>query len=230
MSELTKLKIVEALKLLKEKKISSYELTKAHIEQMEKHQNLNAFITSLGEDALETAKVSDANIANGSMRKLEGIPLAVKDLFCTKGILTTAGSRMLHNFVPSYESTVSHNIRKDGSIMLGKTNMDEFAMGSANITSYFGNVINPWKGSNGEDLVPGGSSGGSAAAVSGFMSMAALGSDTGGSVRQPAAFTGIVGVKPTYGRCSQIWYGSFCFIIRSSWSIYKICRRFCINA
>jgi aspartyl-tRNA(Asn)/glutamyl-tRNA(Gln) amidotransferase subunit A len=209
MTDLVKLKISEALELLKSKEISSTDLVKAHIEQMEKCKDLNAYVTDTTISALKLAKESDQNIASGNMRKLEGIPVGVKDLFCTRDVKTTAGSKMLSNFVPAYESTVSSNIAANGTIMLGKTNMDEFAMGSANITSYFGDVISPWKGGEGENLVPGGSSGGSSAAVSGFMAMAALGSDTGGSVRQPAAFTGTVGVKPTYGRCSR--YGMVAF-------------------
>ena len=208
--ELIKLKITEALALLKEKKISSQELVEAHIKQIEKHnKRLNAYIYETHDTARILAKEADARIANGTGGALEGIPIALKDLYCTKGVRTTAGSRMLENFVPTYESTVSLNIANHGAISLGKTNMDEFAMGSANITSYFGNVISPWQGQNGEDLVPGGSSGGSSAVVSSFMAMAALGSDTGGSVRQPAAFTGIVGIKPTYGRCSR--YGMVAF-------------------
>ena len=136
---------------------------------------------------------------------MEGIPIGMKDLFCTNGVTTTAGSKILHNFVPYYESTVSKNLWNDGAIMLGKTNMDEFAMGSANTTSYFGNVVNPLKSrqSNSEDLVPGGSSGGSASAVAANLCLAATGSDTGGSIRQPASFCGLVGLKPTYGRCSR---------------------------
>jgi len=204
MSELTKLTISKALKALKEKEFSCLELAKAHIEQMEKYKKLNAYITETCDIALSQAKIADQNYSKNQERKLEGIPVAVKDLFCTKGVLTTSGSKMLSNFVPTYESTVSENIKNQGTIMLGKTNMDEFAMGSSNLSSYFGHVINPWKASDSsENLVPGGSSGGSSAAVSGFLAMAALGSDTGGSVRQPASYTGIVGMKPTYGRCSR---------------------------
>lgn len=209
MTDLVKLKITEALELLKKKEITASELTEAHIAQMEKHKNLNAFITETPEIAKSQAKISDANYAENKARKLEGIPIAIKDLFCTKDIRTTAGSKMLQDFVPTYESTVSENIASNGSIMLGKVNMDEFAMGSANITSYFGDVLSPWKNEVGEHVVPGGSSGGSSAAVSGFLAMAATGSDTGGSVRQPAAFTGTVGIKPTYGRCSR--YGMIAF-------------------
>jgi aspartyl-tRNA(Asn)/glutamyl-tRNA(Gln) amidotransferase subunit A len=156
------------------------------------------------ERALAMAKASDARIAKGEAHPLEGIPIAVKDLFATEGTRTTACSHILDNFVPAYESTVTAQLWRDGAVMLGKTNNDEFAMGSSNETSYFGNVISPWrrKGSN-TPLVPGGSSGGSAAAVAAHLCLGATGTDTGGSIRQPAAFTGTVGIKPTYGRCSR---------------------------
>ncbi len=211
MKELHKLGICDALEGLKKKEFSCSELTEAHINQCVAHKNLNVFITETIEDARKIAKKADEIYLKASeARKLEGIPLSIKDLYCTKNIRTTSGSRMLENFVPNYESTVSAKVLTEGAISLGKTNMDEFAMGSANITSYFGKVINPWKAINSENsLVPGGSSGGSAASVGAYMSMASLGSDTGGSVRQPAAFTGIVGVKPTYGRCSR--YGMIAF-------------------
>ncbi len=204
MKELIKLSIVDALGGLKNKEFTSSELIKTHIRQVERVNFLNSYITETFEIARKKAKLSDQNYANNSARKLEGIPVGVKDLFCTNGIKTTAASKMLGNFVPTYESTVSQKIADCGSIMIGKTNMDEFAMGSSTTTSYFGKTINPWKkrGSD-KDLVPGGSSGGSASAVSSFSAMAALGSDTGGSVRQPAAFTGTFGIKPTYGRCSR---------------------------
>lgn len=212
MSELNKLSILEALKDLRTKKFSATELMQAHINQAKKYSHLNAYISFCEESSLQQAKLADENIARKEMRKFEGIPIGVKDLFCTKGVKTTAASKMLHNFVPTYNSTVSDKIlNQHGGIMTGKLNMDEFAMGGANITSYFGNVINPWKDKNdpNKQLVPGGSSGGSSAAVASFMAMGALGSDTGGSVRQPAAFTGIVGMKPTYGRCSR--YGMIAF-------------------
>lgn len=209
MSELIKLTIAKALSGLSAKKFSSLELVEAHLNQMEKYKSLNAYVLDTPEIALQLAKESDNRIAKGEMRKLDGIPVGIKDLFCTKDVRSTSCSKILYNFVPTYESTVSANIASHGTIMLGKTNMDECAMGSSNMTSYFGNVISPWKGPNGEDLTPGGSSGGSSAAVSAYMAMAALGSDTGGSVRQPAAFTGLVGVKPTYGRCSR--YGMIAF-------------------
>ena len=204
MSELIKLSIAEALDGLKAKKYKATEIVDAHINQAESQKSLNIYITKTFDIARAKAKQSDVNYANGNARKLEGIPIAVKDLFCTKGVKTTAGSKMLENFVPPYESTVSNNISDQGTIMIGKATMDEFAMGSSNTTSYFGNVISPWKAKdNDQDLVPGGSSGGSAAAVSSFTAMAALGSDTGGSIRQPASFTGTFGIKPTYGRCSR---------------------------
>jgi aspartyl-tRNA(Asn)/glutamyl-tRNA(Gln) amidotransferase subunit A len=204
MKELTKLSISKALNCLKNRDFSSDELVLAHVNNMEKHKDLNAYITETVDHARSEAKIADKHYMLKNNRKLEGIPIAVKDLFCTKGVRTSAASKMLENFIPTYESTISQNIKNHGTIMLGKTNMDEFAMGSSNLTSYFGGVISPWKAKNDEsDLVPGGSSGGSAAAVSSFSAMAALGSDTGGSVRQPASFTGLVGVKPTYGRCSR---------------------------
>lgn len=205
MSELNKLTITQAREGLKRKEFSSVELTKSYISAMEKHKNLNAYITETAELAYAQAKESDEAFAGKDrVGLLEGIPLGVKDLFCTKGTLTTAASKMLHNFVPPYESTVTKHLFDNGAVMLGKTNLDEFAMGSANVTSHFGNVINPWKRrSDNKNLVPGGSSGGSAAALAAFLCAGALGTDTGGSIRQPCAFTGTVGIKPTYGRCSR---------------------------
>lgn len=203
--DLTTLTIAEAVTALKNKEFSSKELTKAHLEQMDAFRHLNAYITETPELALQQAEASDARIAKGEARPLEGIPLGIKDLYCTKGVRTTAGSKILGNFVPTYESTVSQKLLDAGAVTLGKLNLDEFAMGSSNTTSAYGNVISPWRRNNGDsrDLVPGGSSGGSAAAVSAFMCMGATGTDTGGSIRQPAAFTGIAGIKPTYGRCSR---------------------------
>ncbi|NDF11447.1 MAG: Asp-tRNA(Asn)/Glu-tRNA(Gln) amidotransferase subunit GatA [Proteobacteria bacterium] len=210
MAKLTALTIAEMKDGLAKKSFSAVDLAKAHLETAEKHKNLNAFTVLTPEIALEQAKASDAKIASGKAGKLEGIPLGVKDLFCTKGVLSTACSHILQGFKPRYESTVTTKMFAEGGIMIGKTNMDEFAMGSANITSYNGNVINPWKRkSDTKDLVPGGSSGGSSAAVSARLVAGALGSDTGGSIRQPASFTGIVGIKPTYGRCSR--YGMIAF-------------------
>ncbi len=208
--DLTKLTIKEAINLIKSKKISSTELLVTHIDKIKESRNLNCFITETFDEAIVKAKISNENYDKDRARKLEGIVIGVKDLFCTKNVKTTAGSKMLSNFVPAYESTVSGKLFDQGAIMVGKTNMDEFAMGSSNTSSYYGPVINPWKRINSnEDLIPGGSSGGSAAAVSAGLCMAALGSDTGGSVRQPAGFCGLVGVKPTYGRASR--YGMIAF-------------------
>jgi aspartyl-tRNA(Asn)/glutamyl-tRNA(Gln) amidotransferase subunit A len=202
--DLNDITITEARDGLKKGDYSSVELTKAHIAAVEASRDLNAFITETPELALTRAKASDERRSIGStMGSMDGIPIAVKDLFCTENIETTAGSHILEGFIPPYESTVTQNLRDSGAVMLGKTNMDEFAMGSANITSYYGMVKNPWTLSDNKDRVPGGSSGGSAAAVAGRLVIAATGSDTGGSIRQPASFTGIVGMKPTYGRCSR---------------------------
>lgn len=204
MTTLNTLSIHEALDGLAKKEFSSVELTQAHLDAMTKHQDLNAYIVETHELALETARTSDARRANGQVGKLEGIPVGIKDLFCTKGITSTACSDILGGFTPTYESTVSLKLKEAGTIALGKLNMDEFAMGSGNLNSCLGPVKNPWK-RNGDNaaLVPGGSSGGSAAAVSAYLAMGTLGSDTGGSIRQPAAFCGNVGIKPTYGRCSR---------------------------
>jgi aspartyl-tRNA(Asn)/glutamyl-tRNA(Gln) amidotransferase subunit A len=186
------------------KKISSKELTAAFSRAVAAARPLNAFVTETPDKALAMAEESDARIARGEARPLEGLPLAIKDLFCTKGVRTTAGSNILNNFVPPYESTVTQNLWNAGAVMLGKTNMDEFAMGSSNETSFYKPVTSPWRAKNSNrGLVPGGSSGGSAAAVSGNLCLAATGTDTGGSIRQPAAVTGTVGLKPTYGRCSR---------------------------
>ncbi len=204
MSELTSLTLAEARDLVRGKKVSSKELTEAFVKAVEAARPLNAFVTETPERALEMADASDARIAKGEAGPLEGLPLAIKDLFCTKGVRTTAGSNILANFVPPYESTVTQNLWNAGAVMLGKTNMDEFAMGSSNETSTHGPVVSPWRARDSNlDLVPGGSSGGSAAAVSGNFCLAATGTDTGGSIRQPAAVTGTVGMKPTYGRCSR---------------------------
>ena len=209
MNDLLKLSLSQARDALKSKKISAKELTTAYLQEIEKSQ-LNAFITKTPERALADAEKSDAKIAKGEAGELEGIPLAIKDLFCTNGVRTTAASKILENFVPQYESTVTSKLWQAGGVMLGKTNLDEFAMGSSNTTSYFGNVINPHKANDSDkDLVPGGSSGGSAAAVAAKLCLAATGTDTGGSIRQPAAFCGIVGIKPTYGRCSR--WGTIAF-------------------
>lgn len=205
MTELNKLKITEALDLLKKREISSTELTKACLEvSKEQNAKLNCYTEITEELALKQASAADENYAKGEARLIDGIPVGVKDLFCMDGFEATSCSKILDGFKPTYESTVSANLQNNGGVVVGRTNMDEFAMGSANITSAKGNVISPWRRkSDDADIVPGGSSGGSSAAISANACFAALGSDTGGSVRQPAAFTGIVGVKPTYGRCSR---------------------------
>jgi aspartyl-tRNA(Asn)/glutamyl-tRNA(Gln) amidotransferase subunit A len=203
-TELLDLTLAEARDGLKAKRFSSTELTGAYLAAMEGARALNAYVLETPEKALEMAAASDARLANGDGGALEGIPLGIKDLFCTEGVRTTACSHILDGFVPGYESTVTANLWRDGAVMLGKLNNDEFAMGSSNETSYYGPVSNPWrrKGSN-MSLVPGGSSGGSASAVSARLALAVTATDTGGSIRQPAAFTGTVGIKPTYGRCSR---------------------------
>lgn len=205
MTKLTCLTLSEAQKGLRAKHFSAVELTQAFIQRMAEKRDLNAYITETPDHALKQANVSDQLLAKGEGRLLEGLPLGIKDLFCTRGIRTTAGSKILGNFLPPYESTVTDNLLKAGAVFLGKTNMDEFAMGSANVTSAFGPSINPWRSDTApaKKLVPGGSSGGSAAAVAGHLALAATASDTGGSIRQPAAFCGLVGIKPTYGLCSR---------------------------
>jgi aspartyl-tRNA(Asn)/glutamyl-tRNA(Gln) amidotransferase subunit A len=203
-SGLTALTLAGARAGLRAREFSARELTLAHIAAMEAARPLNAFITETPERALDMAAASDERLAHGAARPLDGIPIAVKDLFCTKGVLTTAASHILDGFRPPYESTVTEKLWQAGGVMLGKTNMDEFAMGSSNTTSYYGPVENPWrKQGDNRPLVPGGSSGGSAAAVAAHAALAAIGTDTGGSIRQPASFCGIVGLKPTYGRCSR---------------------------
>ncbi|OYW94492.1 MAG: aspartyl/glutamyl-tRNA amidotransferase subunit A [Caulobacterales bacterium 32-67-6] len=204
MSDLTKLTLKSALEGLDSKAFSSVELTRAHIEAVESARALNAYVLETPEKALEMAQASDARRAQGQAGALEGAPLGIKDLFCTEGVRSTACSKILGDFKPTYESSVTANLWRDGAVMLGKLNMDEFAMGSSNETSAFGPVINPWR-AQGETtaLTPGGSSGGSAAAVAAQLCLGATATDTGGSIRQPAALTGTVGIKPTYGRCSR---------------------------
>ena len=200
MVNLTKLTLVESVKHVKEKKCSASELVSAYVKRIEKSDKLNCFNTKDLENAVSKAKKIDAN--KKLDKALVGAPISVKDLFCTKGIKTTASSKILSNFIPTYESTVTEKLWNEDAILIGKLNSDEFAMGSSNETSSFGNVLNPYRLNN-ENLVPGGSSGGCASAVAADLTTATVGTDTGGSIRQPAAFTGIVGLKPTYGRCSR---------------------------
>ncbi|HAJ47455.1 MAG TPA: Asp-tRNA(Asn)/Glu-tRNA(Gln) amidotransferase GatCAB subunit A [Alphaproteobacteria bacterium] len=204
MTDLTSLTLAEARDGLRTKAFSARDLAEAHIKAVEAARPLNAFIVETPEKALAGAAEADRRFAAGTARRLEGLPLGIKDLFCTRDVQATAGSHILEGFKPIYESTVTQNLWDAGATMLGKLNMDEFAMGSSNETSYFKPVINPWRarGSN-KDLVPGGSSGGSSAAVAARLCLGATGTDTGGSIRQPAAVTGIAGIKPTYGRCSR---------------------------
>ena len=204
MAALTDLTIAEARAGLKARQFSARELAEAHIAAVERARPLKAFLVETPERALAMAEASDQRLKRGEARAMEGMPLAIKDLFCTEGVLTTAGSRILDGFTPPYESTVTAKLWEAGAVMLGKVKMDEFAMGSANITCAQGPVESPWRrpGDN-RPLVPGGSSGGSAAAVAARAAIAATGTDTGGSIRQPASFCGLVGMKPTYGRCSR---------------------------
>ena len=197
MSDFNKSSLSEIVNLIKTKKLSSLEITNYFIKNIEKSKKLNCFITTCFEESLKNAKNFDNKKKFDGL--LAGVPLAVKDLFCTKNVKTTAGSKILENFIPTYESTVTNNLWSEGAVLLGKLNCDEFAMGSSNETSYFGNTINPL----GKDLVPGGSSGGSASALAANLTPATIGTDTGGSIRQPASFTGTVGLKPTYGLCSR---------------------------
>ncbi|TMJ29682.1 MAG: Asp-tRNA(Asn)/Glu-tRNA(Gln) amidotransferase subunit GatA [Alphaproteobacteria bacterium] len=210
MNGLTSLTLAQARDRLRRKEFSAVELVEAHLSEMEKARALNVYVLETPDAARAMAKQADARLARGDARPLEGLALGIKDMFATKDVRTTACSRMLENFVPSYESTVTANLWSDGAVMLGKLNNDEFAMGSSNETSFFGPAISPWRrhGSN-TPLVPGGSSGGSAAAVAAQLCLGATGTDTGGSIRQPAAMTGVVGIKPTYGRCSR--WGTIAF-------------------
>src|ERR1700745_1269652 len=203
MTDFTSMTLAEARDGLAKKSFTSLELTDAHLKAMEAARVLNAFVLETPDQARAMAQKADAGLAKGEAGPLAGIPLGIKDLCATKGVRTTASSKILGNFVPPYESTVTSQLWRDGAVMLGKLNNDEFAMGSSNETSCFGPVVNPWRreGSN-TSLVPGGSSGGWASAVSALLCMGATATDTGGSIRQPAAFTATVGVKPTYGRCS----------------------------
>ncbi len=204
MSDLTKLTIAEARDRLRKGEVTSVELTEACLREIEGAGALNAFVHHTPDVAMEQARAADARLAEGDAPAMCGIPLGIKDLFCTRGVPSQAGSRILQGFLPEYESTVSQQLFDAGAVMLGKLNMDEFAMGSSNETSTYGNAVSPWRRGNDEaELTPGGSSGGSAAAVAADLCLAATGTDTGGSIRQPAAFVGITGLKPTYGRCSR---------------------------
>jgi aspartyl-tRNA(Asn)/glutamyl-tRNA(Gln) amidotransferase subunit A len=203
-SDLTSLTLAEARDALRRRSFSAAELAQAHLAAIERARPLNAYVLETPDQARAMAREADARLQGGSARPLEGIPLGIKDLFATQGVRTTACSRILDGFVPTYESSVSANLWRDGAVLLGKLNNDEFAMGSSNESSVFGPVVSPWRrrGSN-APIVPGGSSGGSAAAVAARLCLGSVGTDTGGSIRQPAAFSGIVGIKPTYGRCSR---------------------------
>jgi aspartyl-tRNA(Asn)/glutamyl-tRNA(Gln) amidotransferase subunit A len=210
MSGLTNLTLSEAKAGLARRAFSAVELAEAHLAAIERARGLNAFLRTTPEQALAMAAAADRRLAAGSAGPLEGLPLAIKDLFCTAGVATTAGSRILDGFLPPYESTVTAKLWQAGAVLLGKTNLDEFAMGSSNTTSAFGPVVNPWTPPDAaQPLVPGGSSGGSAAAVAARLCLGATGTDTGGSIRQPASFCGIVGMKPTYGRCSRFGIVAF---------------------
>jgi aspartyl-tRNA(Asn)/glutamyl-tRNA(Gln) amidotransferase subunit A len=205
MSEITDLGVAEIRDGFREGDFSAREVAEAFNTAVAMARQLNAFIVETPEHALAAADAADQERAEGSVRPLSGVPLGIKDLFCTEGVQTTAASHMLEGFVPTYESTVTERLFLSGAGMLGKLNLDQFAMGSSNETSYFGNVISPWRRNDGSNaaLAPGGSSGGSSSAVAARIAPGATGTDTGGSIRQPAAFTGISGIKPTYGRCSR---------------------------
>ncbi len=226
MTDLTKRTLAQAREDLKAKRYSAEELAEAHIRQMASTRHLNAYVLETPEHALSAARETDRRLASGEpLLPLDGIPLGIKDLFCTQGVRTTACSDILNGFKPPYESTVTSKLFQAGAGMLGKLNMDQFAMGSSNLTSAFGPVKSPWK-AKGEtkDYVPGGSSGGSASVVSAGSAMAATGTDTGGSIRQPAAFTGIVGIKPTYGRCSRFGIVAFASSLDQAGPITKDVR------
>ena len=210
MSDLTKMTLAGARDALRRGETTSVELTETFLKEIDGAGALNAFVHHTPEIAIEQAKSADERIAGGDGPAMCGLPIGIKDLFCTKGVPSQAASAILNGFKPEYESTVSQNLFDAGAVMLGKLNMDEFAMGSSNETSVYGNVVNPWRrGNDDTDLTPGGSSGGSASAVAADLCLAATGTDTGGSIRQPAAFTGITGIKPTYGRCSR--WGTIAF-------------------
>ncbi len=228
MTDLTSLTLSEARDGLATKSFTSLELTDAHLKAIEQARVLNAYVLETPDQARAMAKAADAQIATGDHKPLGGIPLGIKDLFATSGVRTTACSKILGNFVPPYESTVTSQLWRDGAVMLGKLNNDEFAMGSSNETSAFGNVVNPWRRDgdqgSGLNLVPGGSSGGSASAVAAGLCLGATATDTGGSIRQPAAFTGTVGIKPTYGRCSRWGIVAFASSLDQAGPIAKTVR------
>ena len=226
MTDLTNLTLAEARDGLKAKTFSSVELTEAFLGAIEAaNPKINAYVAVTGDQARDMAKASDARLAKGEGGALEGLPLGIKDLFATKGVHTQACSHILDGFKPEYESTVTSNLWADGAVMLGKLNMDEFAMGSSNETSYYGNVVNPWRKTGSDQaLVPGGSSGGSAAAVAASLCLGATATDTGGSIRQPAALTGTVGIKPTYGRCSRWGVVAFASSLDQAGPIAKTVR------
>lgn len=225
MTDLTRMTLAEARDAVAAKKISSTEITKAFVDAVEKARPLNAYVLETPDKALAMAKASDERIAKGTAGPLEGLPLGIKDLYATEGTRTTACSKIIGNFVPPYESTVTSQLWRDGAVMLGKLNNDEFAMGSSNETSAFGPVVSPWQrqGST-TKLVPGGSSGGSSAAVAANICLGATATDTGGSIRQPAAFTGTVGIKPTYGRCSRWGIVAFASSLDQAGPIAKTVR------
>lgn len=211
MTNLCKLTLAQALSGLRKKEFSAVDLTKSHIARLEGLSNLNAFITQTPDLALSNAELSDQRRAKGEALPLDGIVIANKDLFCTQGVKTTAGSKILENFIPPYESAVTQKLKDAGTVCIGKLNLDEFAMGSSTLTSFYGPSVNPWRLAEHphKNLVPGGSSGGSSALVAAYGALGVTGTDTGGSIRQPAAFCGIVGLKPTYGRCSRFGIVAF---------------------
>jgi aspartyl-tRNA(Asn)/glutamyl-tRNA(Gln) amidotransferase subunit A len=229
-SDLTKLTLAEARDGLRKKTFTATELTKAHLDAIEAgNRALNAYVTVTADQALAMARISDNRLQKGEAKPLDGLPLGIKDLFCTKGVHSQAASHVLDGFKPTYESTVTQNLWDAGAVMLGKLNMDEFAMGSSNETSYYGPVVSPWRRTRGgkkdsAKLVPGGSSGGSSAAVSASLCLAATATDTGGSIRQPAALTGTVGIKPTYGRCSRWGVVAFASSLDQAGPIAKTTR------
>ena len=224
MIDIKNLTISEARELLKSKSISAKELTEAYLKRIKSSSKLNAYCLVDEENALKQAAVSDITLKSKTTPSMCGIPIGVKDLFCTKGIKTQAASKILEGFIPSYESTVTQKLWDAGSVMLGKLNMDEFAMGSSNETSVYGPVTSPWRSQDEVSLTPGGSSGGCSAAVAADLCLAAIGTDTGGSIRQPAAFTGIVGLKPTYGRCSRWGVIAFASSLDQAGSLTKTVR------